>query len=187
MLEKMKKGMENHELSKLWKSNFVPGEGPKNADIMFCGEAPGFNEEKEKRPFIGRAGKLLRSLMEKHGIDPAKVYITNVVKFRPPENRKPTPDEIKMCIEYLNNEIRSVRPKIVVLLGDTALKALLGKSYAVTRDHGKIVDKNGVKFLIAPHPSAALRYPMYKEILEEDLETLRKIKVGKDLSDFSGP
>ena len=167
--------MHDHELAKKWNTRFVPGEGPNDAKIMLIGEGPGADEEKQGRPFVGRAGKLLRGLLEKAGFDPAKVYITNVVKFRPPDNRKPTPSEIESCAAYLQEEITEIKPKVIVLLGDTALKALLGDNYFVTRDNGKVVERNGVKYMIAPHPSAGLRFVKYKEMLEEDLENLKKI------------
>ncbi len=167
--------MRDHELGKKWNTRFVPGEGPNDAKIMFIGEAPGADEEVQGRPFIGRAGKLLRSLLEKAGFDPSKVYITNIVKFRPPDNRKPTPSEIESCAAYLQEEIKEIKPKVIILLGDTALKALLGDNYFVTRDNGKVVERQGIKYLIAPHPSAGLRFQKYKEMIEEDLEKLKEL------------
>src|SRR3989338_339333 len=173
MLESLKKRVENHEIGKKWKSRCIPGEGPLDAKIMLIGEAGGEQEEKQQRPFVGRSGQLLRSLLQKAGFDPEKVYITNIVKFRPPENRKPTATEIESCAEYLQEEIKEIKPKIIVLLGDTALKALLGDNYFVTRDNGKVVERQGIKYLIAPHPSAGLRFQKYKEMLKEDLEKLK--------------
>lgn len=155
----------------------VPGEGPKKAKIVFIGEAPGKEEERLRRPFVGRAGKLLDRSLEEIGLARKKVYITNVVKIRPTNrdggNRKPTPQEIKKHLPYLQRELKKLKPKIIVLLGSTSVEAILGKSYSVTKFHGKIIKKESRKYLITYHPAAILRFSKYRRHFQNDLKKLR--------------
>ena len=159
--------------------NAVPGEGPLDAKIILVGEAPGREEDLTGRPFIGRSGKLLTKLLEeKAGIGRKKVFITSVVKHRPPGNRKPTAKETKACLPYLLRQIEIIKPKLIVLLGQTAfsaffpklkLKNLRGKFVILRQAQGK---KDGRKFFITYHPAAGLRSTRAKKILEKDFKKL---------------
>jgi DNA polymerase len=159
------------------RKNAVPGEGPLNARIIFCGEAPGYNESVQGRPFVGRAGKFLNELLQSVGISREEVYITNVVKCRPPENRAPLDDEIQTCVpNYLAKQIQMLKPTLVVLLGRTAAKALLGEDVVMGEQHGKLRDCTvaGVKFTIflTYHPAAALYGEEARQRLQEDFRML---------------
>ena len=124
------------------RSNIVFGIGNKNADIMFIGEGPGADEDKQGIPFVGKAGQLMNRAFEGLGIDRGKVYIANIVKCRPPSNRVPEKDEADACLDYLRNQVILVKPKIIVLLGSTALKNILGNEYGITSARGNwIVEK----------------------------------------------
>ena len=118
------------------RTNIVFGVGNKNADIMFIGEGPGADEDKQGIPFVGRAGKLMDKAFEGLGIDRSSVYIANIVKCRPPQNRVPESDEAEACLNYLRNQVILVKPKIIVLLGSTALKNILGKDFGITSARG---------------------------------------------------
>lgn len=156
----------------------VKGEGPKNAKIVFVGEAPGKEEEKQGRPFVGRAGKLLTHILEKLSIPRSRVYITNVVKIRPRtrtgENRKPTAKEIQRFLPSLRRELARLKPRLIVLLGDTSVKALLGEGHLVSRSHGRIIRRGEKTYLITYHPAAALRFPKARNALEGDLKKLQR-------------
>ena len=116
--------------------NLVFGKGNPDANMMFIGEAPGFNEDMQGKPFVGAAGNTLNELMRSAGISREKVFITNIVKCRPPENRAPTDDEIKACSEYLHQQISLIKPKLIVSLGRISAQGLLGKSVAISKVHG---------------------------------------------------
>ena len=126
----------------------VPGEGNAKADIIFIGEAPGRVESETGRPFVGRAGKLLTSLIELIGLNRRDVFITSIVKHRPPKNRKPTQSEIDVCLPYLHEQIKNIKPRIIVLLGTTALCAVLGKKIGkITDIHGRIIKRDNLTYL----------------------------------------
>jgi DNA polymerase len=148
--------------------NFVPGEGNLNSRIFFIGQAPGKNEDIQRRPFIGRSGKLLDSLIEGIGLHREEVYITSVVQFFPPGNRPPTDDEVGACMPFLKKQIEIVNPQIIVLLGGTAAGALLNLK-GITAYHGKIIEN---KYLITVHPAAALRNPANLEVMKSDFKVL---------------
>ena len=139
----------------------VNGDGPVGAAIMLIGEAPGAQEDESGKPFVGRAGKFLESVLEDNGVNRESVFITNVVRCHPPGNRRPDDGEIKSCRSYLSEELREVRPKIVVALGFVAIKALTGSSEKLGKIIGREVDVdfNGMKLRVVPcyHPSAAMR------------------------------
>ena len=139
----------------------VNGEGPSNATIAFIGEAPGALEDESGRPFVGRSGKFLDSVLERKGIRRAEVFVTNVVRCRPPLNRKPRDDEIRSCLPNLASELKKIRPKVVVALGAVAVAALTGSKGKLKEIIGKAtrVDFEGADLLIIPcyHPSAAMR------------------------------
>ena len=139
------------------RTNIVFGDGNKNADVMFIGEGPGADEDREGIPFVGKAGKLMNQALIGLGIKREELYIANIVKCRPPGNRNPENDESASCIEYLKAQIMFVKPKIIVLLGSVALKNVLGDEYNITSSRGKWISKNGIMYLPTWHPAALLR------------------------------
>lgn len=161
------------EKSKGWQlsKNFVPGEGPLNARIMLVGQAPGRNEDVQRRPFVGRAGQLLDRLLRSAKIKREEVYITSVVQFYPPENRPPTSGEVALCLPFLKEQIEIIKPKLIVLLGNIASEALLGISN-ISQAHGKLIEREDVSYFITFHPAAALRFPDIARQLEEDFKLL---------------
>ena len=160
------------------RNNTVPGEGPTNAKIMFIGEAPGKNEDLTGRPFIGRAGKLLDELLKISNLERKDVFITSVIKCRPPNNRKPKSDELNICInEWMHKQIKEINPKIIVILGGVALKNLLDIN-KIKEHHGKIINHNNKDYFITYHPAAGLRFPSIKDILKQDFENLGKIIIN---------
>lgn len=168
----------------LWKtrSNPVVGEGDNNADILFIGEAPGFNEDKQGRPFVGRAGKLLDELLESIDLKRNEVYIANILKCRPPNNRNPEKEEIESCTEFLDAQIKIISPKIIVPLGNFAVQYIFKKygfeSDKISNVHGKIYNKNTLfgPLCIIPlyHPAIAIYNPTKKNILMEDILVLNQ-------------
>ena len=139
------------------RTNVVFGTGNKQADLMFIGEGPGADEDKQGVPFVGKAGKLMNMAFEAIGLKREEVYIANIVKCRPPGNRNPEDDEATACLNYLRNQVILVKPKIVVLLGSVALKNILGKEYGITASRGKWVEKRGIWYMPTWHPAALLR------------------------------
>ena len=153
----------------------VPGEGPAHAEIMFIGEGPGFHENEQGRPFVGAAGKFLDQLLEQGGVTRADVWITNVVKCRPPGNRDPLPDEIETCTgNYLQRQIEIVDPKIIVTLGRFSM-GLFFKAAKITQIHGQM-RKVGDRFVIAMyHPAAALHQMALKPAIMADFARLPEL------------
>lgn len=139
------------------RTNIVFGDGNKQADIMFIGEGPGADEDREGIPFVGKAGKLMNMAFEGIGIKRSNVYIANIVKCRPPSNRNPEEDEAQACLDYLRNQVLLVKPKIVVLLGSVALKNILGKEYGITASRGNWIERKGILYMPTWHPAALLR------------------------------
>ena len=139
------------------RANIVFGCGNKNADIMFIGEGPGADEDLQGVPFVGKAGKLMNNAFDIVGIKREEVYIANIVKCRPPQNRVPEQDEADSCLNYLRNQVILVKPKIIVLLGSTALKNILGKDLSITACRGKWIEKKGILYMPTWHPAALLR------------------------------
>lgn len=152
----------------------VAGEGNPNAQIVFIGEAPGKTEAEAGRPFVGRAGKLLRSIIKDIGMDEKDVFITNPVKYLPLKGT-PSTSDIKHGKTHLDRQIEAISPKMIVLLGRVAVQAVLEGPVFVKKDHGKVIEQNGRKHLITYHPSAALRFPPLKKPLAEDLAKLKNI------------
>jgi DNA polymerase len=174
-LEKVAAEVIGCPLCKLSRSriNAVPGEGQTSAKLMFIGEAPGKNEDEKGRPFVGAAGRILNEAMEKAGIKRSQIFITNVVKCRPPNNRIPQDDERNACRPYLERQISLIEPKIICILGNTAYFSMLGgKSIAANR--GKIIKKNGQRYFLTIHPAAAIYNRSLRTVLENDLFTLAK-------------
>lgn len=159
------------------RTNAVPGEGSVRAEIMLVGEAPGETEDETGRPFVGVAGSLLRRIMREIGLREEEVYITNVVKCRPPRNRTPEKEEIAACSDYLRRQIRLIKPKIIVALGNVAGEWFFNENnikwQGITRQRGKIYEMrvSGHKFKLIPtfHPSAAVRGSVSSDTIKEDL------------------
>tara|TARA_Y100000590_G_scaffold60278_1_gene64162 strand:+ start:6252 stop:6977 length:726 start_codon:yes stop_codon:yes gene_type:complete len=159
-------------------TNLVFSDGNPFAKIMIVGEGPGANEDKEGKPFVGRAGKLLDKMLEAIKLNRKNVYISNVVNFRPPMNRKPTDDEIKRYLPFLVKHVELINPKILLLLGSTALNALIGNEVVISKARGKWVSKkigNANPEIIASfHPAFLMRQPDQKKYAWEDLKMIRK-------------
>jgi DNA polymerase len=152
----------------------VPGEGPVDSDIMFIGEGPGFHENQEGRPFVGAAGKFLEELLANIGLKRDDVFITNVVKCRPPSNRDPMPDELAACSDYLERQIQVIKPKVIVTLGRYSMARFLPNA-KISDVHGKSFKIKG--HLIVPmfHPAAALHQPSLKGSVERDFSSLPEL------------
>ena len=155
-LEKLRTEMENDKDLPLLEANLVFGEGDPDCEVLFIGEAPGFNEDRERRPFVGRAGQLLRKNIRDLGWQEKDVYITNIVKRRPPENRDPSEEEIEKYKPYLARQIEIINPKIIVPLGRFSMNYFLPAA-KITRDQGKLFEAEGHFVLPMLHPAAALR------------------------------
>lgn len=160
------------------RKNLVFGVGNENADIMFIGEGPGEQEDLQGLPFVGKSGQLLDKYLEIIDLDRNKnIYIANMVKCRPPQNRDPKPEETEMCIDWLRSQFKIIRPAIIVCLGRIAAQRLISPDFRVTKQHGEFFEKNGVLMMGTFHPSALLRNPSQKSIALEDFQKLRtKIK-----------
>ena len=160
------------------RTNLVFGVGNENAEVMFIGEGPGENEDLQGEPFVGRGGKLLDKYLEAIDLDRKKnIYIANMVKCRPPKNRDPLPEEQDKCIEWLREQTRLIRPKIIVCLSRISAQRLISKDFKVTKQHGEFIEKGGILFMGTFHPAALLRNPNQKpDALEDFLALQRKIK-----------
>lgn len=155
----LEKSIDNCQKCKLCndRTNIVFGVGNKNADIMFIGEGPGADEDRLGEPFVGKAGKLMNMAFDAIGLKREEVYIANVVKCRPPQNRNPESDEANACLNYLRNQVILVKPKIIVLLGSIALQNILGKEYKITASRGSWIEQKGILYMPTWHPAALLR------------------------------
>ena len=165
-------GCEKCRLSQT-RGNVVPGEGNPRARLMFIGEGPGQEEDRQGRPFVGRSGELLTRMIHAIGLERSEVYICNIVKCRPPQNRNPEPDEAAACLGYLREQVALVRPRVVVLLGKVACQYTLREQVFITRDHGRWFEQKGVWFMPTFHPSALLRDPAKKRDAWEDFQKIR--------------
>jgi len=175
-LDKIAREIENCKICKERKSGMaVPGEGNSDASVIFIGEAPGKQEAATGRPFIGRSGQLLRSLIRGIGLQEDDVYITSPVKYLP-DRGTPTSQDIAHGRIHLMKQFAVIRPKVVMLLGRVAAEGVLEKKVAVAKEHGQIIEeKDGIKYFLTFHPAAALRFPnKYKPLLQEDFEKLKK-------------
>ncbi|HSE21782.1 MAG TPA: uracil-DNA glycosylase family protein [Pyrinomonadaceae bacterium] len=155
------------------RTNIVHTEGNRKARLMFVGEAPGADEDEQARPFVGRAGQLLTKIIEAIGLKRDSVLIGNVNRCRPPGNRPPTPQEASMCRPFLLREIAIVQPKVIVTLGNTAMKNLLGTNEGITKARGKFQNYKGIKVMPTFHPAYLLRDPSKKRETWEDLKKVR--------------
>jgi len=156
------------------RNNIVFGVGDPKAKLMFVGEGPGAEEDKKGEPFVGRAGQLLTKMIEAMGFSRDTVYIANIVKCRPPENRNPFEDESNTCIPYLYRQIEYIKPKVIVCLGSVAAQNLLKTKLGITKIRGEFVDLNGVKVMPTFHPAYLLRNAKMKKPCWEDLQKVMR-------------
>jgi DNA polymerase len=157
------------------RTHFVFGDGNPNADILIIGEAPGADEDKIGKPFVGKAGQLLTRIIESVKFSREEVYIANIVKCRPPNNRTPVEDEWKECLPYLIKQIELIKPKFIMLLGAVPFKALLGSDHQITKERGQVFNYNGIPTIPTFHPAYLLRNPAAKKDVWEDVKLLRKL------------
>ena len=157
------------------RNKFVFGTGNLNADVLVIGEGPGAEEDKQGLPFVGRAGKLLTDMLKAIKFEREEVYIGNVVKCRPPENRTPLPDEMETCMPYLKKQCELIKPKLILCLGLTAAKGLLKKRESLGELRKSIFEYEGAKVIVTYHPAALLRNPHWKKDCWEDLKKFRKL------------
>lgn len=149
----------------------VPGEGPENAEIMFVGEAPGWHEDQQGRPFVGPAGKYLEQLLALIGLKREQVYITNVIKTRPPGNRDPLPSEIANCRPWLERQIEIIRPRMIVTLGRYSM-AMFFPGKTISKIHGTAQKRDGVIYFAMYHPAAALHQQSLRQAIETDMRQI---------------
>ncbi len=179
-LENLKRSILNQKNCELKKNakNIVFSDGNPKSDIMLIGEAPGANEDEEGLPFVGRAGQLLDKMLTAIDLNRKKVYISNIINYRPPNNRRPTEVEIKRYLPYITKHIEIISPKILVLLGSTAMNAIIGDKVVISKMRGKWIQKSFGKcktsVIITFHPSFLLRQPAQKKMSWIDLKMIKK-------------
>jgi DNA polymerase len=156
------------------RTKVVFGEGNPNGTLMFIGEGPGHDEDVSGRPFVGKAGQLLTKMIEAINLKREDVYICNIVKCRPPQNRVPMEEEAEACLPFLRQQVAIIRPKIIVCLGATAARYIINRDIRITRDRGKWYEKGGFQMIATFHPSALLRDPDKKKDAWEDFKALKK-------------
>jgi len=170
------------KLHTLGRQQIVFGSGNPNADLMFVGEAPGRDEDIQGMPFVGRSGQKLTQIIEAIGLTRDDVYIANVIKCRPPENRNPEPDEVASCEPFLFRQIDTIRPKVIVALGTFAAKSLLKTAEPISRLRGRVYDYRGVKLIPTFHPAFLLRNPSCRREVWEDMKKVRALLSGEDVA-----
>ena len=179
LLKKTIINLKNCDLKKGAK-NIVFSDGNPKSKIMLIGEAPGANEDQEGLPFVGRAGQLLDKMLSAINLDRDKVYISNIINYRPPDNRRPTEEEIKRYLPFITNHIEIIDPKIIVLLGSTAMNALVGNSIVISKMRGKWIEKQfgscKTSIIITFHPAFLMRQPAQKKLSWIDLKMIRDKK-----------
>ena len=164
------------------RTNLVFGVGDPHAKLLFVGEGPGYQEDVQGEPFVGPSGQLLDKYLSAIGLDREHgVYIANIVKCRPPQNRDPQPDEQDVCIQWLREQVRVLRPKVIVCLGRIAAQRLIDPEFRVTREHGQFVDKKGTLMMGTFHPAALLRNPKQKPDAFDDFLALRSVLIEQGL------
>jgi len=156
------------------RSHAVPGSGSATARMMFVGEAPGFHEDQQGLPFVGAAGNLLETLLAGINLKREQVYITNVVKCRPPDNRDPQPDEIEACKSYLDQQIALIKPQMIVTLGRFSMQ-LAFSGVSISRVHGQAKRVGDILYYPMFHPAAALHQPSYRSLIEQDMQRIPEI------------
>ncbi len=175
-LEELRRECENCQKCPLGatRTNLVFGVGNENADLMFVGEAPGEKEDLSGEPFVGAAGKLFNKYLEAVDIKREEVYIANILKCRPPKNRDPQPAEEDACIDWLREQVKIVRPKMIVCLGRISAMRLIKPDFRITKEHGMWFERGGYEMCALYHPSALLRDPRKKEDMLTDMKTLKE-------------
>ena len=182
-LERLKKSIQSIKNCSLKENakNLVFSDGNPKSKIMLIGEAPGANEDEEALPFVGRAGALLDKMLSAINLDRKKVYISNIVNYRPPDNRRPTDEEIKRYLPFITKHIEIINPKIIVLLGSTAMNALIGKEVVISKMRGKWIEKKfgncKASVIITFHPAFLMRQPAQKKMAWIDLKMIRDRKI----------
>ncbi len=156
------------------RTNLVFGTGNREADLMFVGEAPGEQEDKTGIPFVGAAGQLLDKYLTAVGIDREDVYIANILKCRPPRNRDPLPEEGDACIGYLREQVKLIRPAMIVCLGRISAMRLIKPDYKITKEHGNFVHRGAFTMTAVYHPSALLRDPAKREDMYRDMKKIKE-------------
>jgi DNA polymerase len=176
-LQDIRKDLENCKGCPLCegRKNIVFGEGNPNARLLFVGEGPGEEEDKQGRPFVGRAGQLLDKIIVAMGMKREDVYIANVVKCRPPKNRAPKPEEVEACTPFLERQIKAIRPKVICALGSSAAQHLLKTDVPVSVLRGRFHDRNGIPVMVTYHPAYLLRNPAAKKQVWEDMKKIMEI------------
>ena len=182
-LDKLKKSINDIKHCNLKNNakNIVFSDGNPKSKIMLIGEAPGANEDEEGLPFVGRAGALLDKMLAAINLDRKKVYISNIINYRPPDNRRPTDEEIKRYLPFISKHIEIINPKILVLLGSTAMNALIGNEVVISKMRGKWIEKNfgncKTSVIITFHPAFLMRQPAQKKLAWTDLKMIRDRKI----------
>ena len=182
-LERLKKSIQSIKNCSLKENakNMVFSDGNPKSKIMLIGEAPGANEDEEALPFVGRAGALLDKMLSAINLDRKKVYISNIVNYRPPDNRRPTDEEVKRYLPFITKHIEIINPKIIVLLGSTAMNALIGKEVVISKMRGKWIEKKfgncKASVIITFHPAFLMRQPAQKKMAWIDLKMIRDRKI----------
>lgn len=172
-LEKSVRGCKKCKLSR-WRKNIVFGEGNPFAEIVFVGEAPGYDEDEQGRPFVGRAGKLLTKIIESISLTREDVYICNVIKCRPPKNRNPEKDEIEACEPFLAKQLEIISPKVICALGKFAVQFLLQTDQAISKLRGNVYQYHGIPVVPTFHPAYLLRNPGQQEVVDKDVNRLKE-------------
>lgn len=157
------------------RNKFVFGSGNPNADVMIIGEAPGADEDAQGEPFVGAAGQLLTKILAAIGFERSDVYIANIIKCRPPNNRRPEKNETEQCEPYLMKQIELIQPKFILAVGLTAANTLLKSDNKMGEIRGKVIDFHGISMIVTYHPAALLRNPNWKQATWEDVQLLRKL------------
>jgi uracil-DNA glycosylase len=170
------------KLCNLGRKQIVFGVGNPNADLMFVGEAPGRDEDIQGIPFVGRAGQKLTQIIEAIGLKREDVYIANVIKCRPPDNRNPEPGEVESCEPFLFRQIDTIKPKVIVALGTFAAKSLLKTTDSISRLRGRVYDYRGAKLVPTFHPAFLLRNPSCRREVWEDMKKVRSLLNGEDVA-----
>jgi uracil-DNA glycosylase family 4 len=161
----------------------VFGEGNEKATLMFIGEGPGYDEDVQGRPFVGKAGQLLTKIIQSIHLEREEVYIANIIKCRPPQNRNPEPDEIQSCYPFLQKQIQSIQPKLICALGTFAAQTLLSTDAKITSLRGRVLELGGIKVLPTYHPAFLLRNPERKREVWEDMKQISEWMAEEDKSD----
>ncbi|MFH0748429.1 MAG: uracil-DNA glycosylase family protein [Candidatus Bathyarchaeota archaeon] len=166
--------------------NAVPGEGPANAVILVCGQAPGRTEDQQGRPFVGRAGKCLEEMLRSIPLSREDIFLTSPIKCFPPKNRSPQRDELDACTPYLEEQMRTIQPKLIIALGNYALRTLTAKNTGISKLHGVLLEEKGTLIFPTFHPAAAIRFPKLRAVMEEDFKKLGHLLEKRRLNKAAG-